>query len=170
VNDILVVSDSLIFLACAYQGMAGILASIDGGDTYTEIHNDGLQFEYGNGFTKCYDGRLLLYNSSGLYISRDTIMEADSVIPFPNSINLTPNLLDAVTAYPNPCSMRCGLNSTLDKAVIGDLYNCQSNYIYSVTIPAKGETTLDFSGLPAGLYFLRYIYNHASGILKIVHQ
>lgn len=171
VQDILVVSDSLIYLACDYHGggWGGIVASIDGGNTYTEIHNDGLQLEYGTRFAKFYDGRLLMNNYHELYISRDTIMEADSVIPFPNSIDFISKLLNAVAAYPNPCQLQCSLKSTLDKATICELYNSQSKYLYSVNIAAQGGAMLDFSGLPKGLYLLRYTYNHKSGIIKIIH-
>ncbi len=172
VDDILVVSDSLIYLACDYHGggWGGVVASIDGGNTYTEIHNDGLQLKYSNGFTKCYDGRLLMYNYHELYISRDTIMEADSIIPFPNSINQTSKLLNAVTAFPNPCILQCGLKSTLDKATFCELYNSQLKYINSIAIPAHGEAMLDFSGLPTGLYIARYEYNGLFGIIKIIHH
>lgn len=171
VDDILVVSDSLIYLACndSGGGWGGIVASIDGGDTYTEVHNDGLQLTYGTRFAKFYDGRLLMNNYHELYISRDTIMEADSVIPFPNSIDFTSKLPNAVTAYPNPCKLQCALKSNLDKSTTCDLYNSQSIYIYSVPIAAQGEAILDFTGLPTGLYFLRYNCNQASGIIKIVH-
>ena len=172
VRDILVVSDSLIYLACDYHGggWGGIVASIDGGNTYTEIHNDGLQLQYGKGFSKFYDGRLLMYNSNELYLSRDTIMEADSVIPFPNSIDFTSKLLNALTAYPNPCKLQCGLKSTLDKSIICDLYNSQLKYIKSIAIPAQGEAMLDFTGLSSGLYIARYEYNGLFGIIKIVHH
>jgi len=171
VDDILVVSDTLIYLACNDNGggWGGVVASIDGGNTYTEMHNEGLQLKYSNGFTKCYDGRLLMYNYHELYISSDTIMEADSIIPFPNSIYQTSKLLNAITAFPNPCRLQCGLKSTLDKATICELYNSQSKYIYCVTIAAQGIAMLDFSDLPKGLYFLRYSYNHESGIIKIIH-
>lgn len=172
VDDILVVSDSLIYLACNDNGggWGGVLASIDGGDTYTEVHNDGLQLEYSTRFAKFYDGRLLMNNYYELYISRDTIMEPDSIKPFPNSINKTSKLLHAITAFPNPCRLQCGLKSTLDKTTICELYNSQLKYIYSVTIYAQGEAMLDFSGLPTGLYFARYKFNGLFGIIKIVHH
>lgn len=171
VQDILVVSDSIIYLACDYHGGGGggVVVSIDGGDTYTEVHNDGLQLKYSTGFTKFYDGRLLMRNYHELYISRDTIMEADSIIPYPNSINQTSKLLHAVTAYPNPCKLQSGLKSTLDKATICELYNSQLKYIKNIAIPAQGEAMLDFSGLPTGLYIARYEYNGLFGIIKIVH-
>jgi photosystem II stability/assembly factor-like uncharacterized protein len=172
VEDILVVSDSLIFLACNYNGggWGGVVASTDGGDTYTAIYNDGLLLNYGVGFSKFFDGRLLMYNYSELYISRDTIMEADSVKPLPNSITPYIKQLNPVIAYPNPCVLECSLKSNLDKATNCKLYNSQSKYIQTVTIPAHGEVLLNFSGLPAGLYFIRYTYSQASFIIKIVHQ
>lgn len=172
VEDILVVSDSLIFLACNFigGGWGGIVASVDGGDTYTEIHNDGLLSKSGIGFSKFSDGRLLMYNSTELYISRDTLMEADSVKPYPNSITQDLKLLNAVIAYPNPCRILCGLKSNLDKEISCELYNSQSKYIYTVTVPAHGEVLLDFSGLPAGLYFARYTYNNESGCIKFIHH
>jgi photosystem II stability/assembly factor-like uncharacterized protein len=147
VTDILVVPDDRIFLACYFGGSwGGVLASIDGGDTYTTICNTGLLSESAKQFETDMNGRLLMVpGGSYLYRSNDTIL---------TSVHSTDILNQKyLSCFPNPFTKYITFKSSSGQPLNVQLFNSQGIVVYTFEILPFQKMDFNFTFLPSGLYF-----------------
>lgn len=163
VQDILVVTDSIIYLACDESGggWGGIVASLDGGDTYTEIHNDGLLIDGAYRFSVNNEGKILMNSIWHLYISHDVIIT--------NSHKLEDLEDYDLSIYPNPCQEIAYIKSKIGSPLLCQLFNAELILLDTFILSQKEEKRIDLSKYPSGIYFLKNSINSTINSIKIIH-
>ena len=150
VTDILVVPDDRVFLACSAGGSSwgGVVASLDGGNTYTTICNTGLIYGDAKRFDIDINGKLLMIQSGApfLYRSNDTILTSTH---FPEQLNQ-----HRLSFFPNPFTNFITFKSSNGQPLNVELFNSQGIAVYSFELLPFQEMYFNFTFLPSGLYFV----------------
>lgn len=163
VKDILVVPNEMIYLACdpGGSGWGGVVASVNGGDTYSLILNSGLIFNEAVGFEKDNSGRILMRSWDYLYRSADTI--------FTNIDNTVVPDKPLLSCFPNPFHNSTKIKSTDYQIMKVNVYDLSGKMITSFEIPPMGEYLLEIGDVSKGILIAQFFTESTSGIIKIVH-
>jgi photosystem II stability/assembly factor-like uncharacterized protein len=149
VTDILVVPDDRVFLACSAggTGWGGVVASLDGGDTYTTICNTGLINGNAKQFETDMSGKLLMIQGGTPYVyrSNDTILTSAH---FPELLNQ-----QQLSCFPNPFTDFITFKSTSEKTLNIQLFNSQGINVYEIEILPFQVIQINLDFLLSGIYF-----------------
>jgi len=162
-NDILVVPDDKIFLACDFQPCfnGGVMLSEDGGINYYS-NNSGFPYtEYScNDFAVDGIGRVLVLELSSIYRSRDTI--------FTNVTEFNKHYEPAITAFPNPFYKNTSITLRTNDISKIQIFNSIGEIVLDENIISK-QFDWDASYYPPGIYFARVQTNGKSESIKLIH-
>ncbi len=163
VTDILVVPDNRIYLACdpSSGGWGGVVASEDGGNSYTTILNSGLINGDARKFAVDRAGRILMITSGQFYRSYDTIFTSTNDPIKANKSNLS--------CYPNPFGDFVTFKSQGNENLNIGIYSNFGKIISTFEIPPCGEYRFDASFLSPGIYIAKIDSKHQAQTLKLVH-
>jgi photosystem II stability/assembly factor-like uncharacterized protein len=164
-NDILVVPNDSIFIACAYEypNNDGVLISHDGGETYS-YNNTGL-FPSGNDVTKFATdtfGRILLLDESALFRSENIIFTG-----LQNPKEVSPEY----SIYPNPFDKYVNivtLSNQKREMVDISILNVAGDCVYHVNTFWGAYIKWEPADLPKGLYIVKIVCNNSMSNIKLL--
>lgn len=163
VSDILVVPDNRIFLACdpSSGGWGGVVASEDGGNTYTTILNSGLINGDARKFAVDMAGRILMITSGQFYKSYDTI--------YTSTNDPIKSKKSSLFCYPNPFGDFVTFKSESNENTNIVIYNNYGKMISTFEILYLSEYKFDASLLPPGIYIAKINSKYTTQTLKLIH-
>jgi hypothetical protein len=105
---------------------------------------------------------------SGTNLYRLKMMDIDGKFSFSTIIKLSGNSSGQIDVFPNPGIDVITLSGLHNKGMI-ELINAQGKTLKRIVATAQSQT-VDINNYPAGLYFIKYVFNDQVTIQKLVKQ
>lgn len=160
---ILTVPDDKIFLGCyswPSLGLAGVMLSNDGGESYSFL-NSGFSYESDvGGFAIDAAGRVLVYAGACLYRSYDTVF---------THVSEKISKSKMFTVCPNPFNDNVTLKSCSSEPLELTIFGTEGRQIMHITLAPNEEYRFDGILLPAGIYLASLRSKDRVQTVKLIH-
>ncbi|HSY75949.1 MAG TPA: T9SS type A sorting domain-containing protein, partial [Bacteroidia bacterium] len=77
---------------------------------------------------------------------------------------------DVISVYPNPATQNLNIKFSYAKAVAVSIMNVTGREVYSQLINDNSPMTINVSGLPVGVYFVKVTTNTSSQVVKFIKE
>lgn len=165
-QDILIVPDGKIFLGCYVwptETLAGIMLSVDGGETY-KYNNSGISCPSCN-----YGGNSFTVDTLGKVLVLDGDICRSTDIIYTGNVNDQLGSKECFLASPNPFHECLNLTCIDNRCTSVQLFNAQGCLVLKKTLIGGKDCKIETSTFPSGIYFARFQSGITTSVLKLVH-